>query len=74
MFVVRWERESTMGDKHWNELEELGQKMNSLSRMLDRAREYGDAPQVQHLSAQITHVQQLRDKILVSIAEISIAA
>jgi len=74
MFVVRWEVESTMGDKHWNELEQLGQKMNSLSLMLDRARGYGDALQVQHLTAQITHVQQLRDKILVSIAEISIAA
>jgi len=63
-----------MDDKYWNELDELGQKMSSLTRLLDRAKEYGDGQEMQRINAQIACVEQQREKILVEIAELSVAA
>jgi len=63
-----------MHDKHWNDLAQLGQKMSLLSQQLASAHRYGDAQEVQRLDAEIANIQDARDKIIVTIAELSVAA
>jgi hypothetical protein len=62
-----------MNDKHWNDLAQLGQKMSLLSARLASARRYGDAQETQRLDAEIAGIQDARDKIIVTIAELSAA-
>jgi hypothetical protein len=63
-----------MNDKHWNDLAQLGQKMNLLSARLASAHRYGDAQGAQRLDAEIAGIQDARDKIIVTIAELSVAS
>jgi hypothetical protein len=62
-----------MNDKHWNDLAQLGQKMSLLSTRLASAHRYGDAQEAQRLDAEIAGIQDARDKIIVTIAELSVA-
>jgi hypothetical protein len=63
-----------MHDKHWNDLAQLGQQMSLLSQQLASAHRYGDAQEAQRLDAEIANVQDARDKIIATIAELSVAA
>jgi hypothetical protein len=62
-----------MHDKHWNDLAQLGQKMSQLSARLASVHRYGDAQEAQRLDAEIANIQDARDKIIVTIAELSVA-
>jgi hypothetical protein len=62
-----------MNDKHWNDLAQLGQKMSQLSELLERANGYGDDQEAQRLDAEMASIQDARDKIIVTIAELSVA-
>jgi len=62
-----------MNDKHWNDLAQLGQKMSLLSTRLASAHRYGDAQEAQRLDVEIAGIQDARDKIIVTIAELSVA-
>jgi hypothetical protein len=62
-----------MNDRHWNELARLGQKMSLLSVRLASAHRYGDAQEAQRLDAEIAGIRDARDKIIVTIAELSAA-
>ena len=63
-----------MTDKYWSNLDQLGHEITSLSNLLHRAQQDGDAREERRINAQIVHVQQLREKALVAIAELSTAA
>ena len=63
-----------MAETRWDELDQLGQQMAVLKRLLDRAAEYGDQPETKRLNAEISRVKDRRHDLLMSIAELSIAA
>ena len=63
-----------MDETRWDELDLLGQKMAVLNRLLDRAAEYGDQIQTQRIEAEMSKAKDLRHRILMSIAETSVAA
>jgi hypothetical protein len=61
-----------MNVKHWNDLTQLGQKMSLLSVRLASAHRHGDAQEAHRLDAEIAALQHARDKIIVTIAELSV--
>lgn len=63
-----------MAETRWDELDQLGQQMAVLKRLLDKAAEYGDQPEIKRLTAEISRLRDRRHSILMSIAEASIAA
>jgi hypothetical protein len=65
---------SLVDDKHWNNLAQLGEKMKRLSRLLNHAESSGDAQNAQRLAAEIDQIQEARDQIIRTIAELSVAA
>jgi hypothetical protein len=60
-------------DKRWNDLAQLGQRMSQLSARLASAHWYGDAQEAERLDAEIASIHDARDKIIVTIAELSVA-
>jgi len=65
---------SLVDDKHWNDLAQLGKKLNSLSQLLDRAKSYGATKEALRFDSEIAHIHEARDEIIRTIAELSVAA
>ena len=66
--------EHPMDHAPWDELDQLGQRLGVLKRLLDRAAEYGDHLQTQRIQAEIAQAKDRRHSILMSIAKLSVAA
>lgn len=63
-----------MEEKHWQELDLIGQRMVVAKRLLARAEEYGAQHDARHFRAEIAALNRQRENIIVSIAEVSVAA
>ena len=61
-------------DQLWDELDQLGQKIAVLDRLLSRAMEYGDELQRKRFKAEIGKAEARRHNILMSIAGGAVAA
>jgi hypothetical protein len=54
-------------------LAQLGQRLSKLSARLAGARRYGDTEEALRLDAEIASIQDAREKIIVTIAELFVA-
>lgn len=63
-----------MEEKHWLELDLIGQRMVVAKRLLAKAEEYGAQHDAQRFRAEIAALDRQRENIILSIAEFSVAA